>query len=138
MARYAIFQKIISILVIINLVGCASIQPIEAQPDELQNRIRHENLVKVGDNVRIFTEDGKEHGFRVTSVDENEIIGVRLKSNTENEIVEEIVRIPVESIIALETKEVSIGKTVLLGYGILGVWVAIGMLIAASSIAFMP
>ena len=120
------------------MIGCSSIQLIEAQPDELQNRIRHENLVKVGDNVRIITEDEKEHQFRVTSVDESEIIGVQVISNTGDEIVEEIVKIPVESIIALETKEISIGKTVLLGYGILGVWVAIGMLIAASSIAFMP
>ena len=138
MSKYATFQKIISMLVIFNLIGCSSHQSIQAQPDELQDRIRHENLVRVGDKVRIFTEDEKEHQFRVTSIDENEITGVRVKSTDENKIVDEIVKIPVDSIVALETKEFSIGNTVLLGYGILGVWVAIGMLIALSGIAFMP
>ena len=107
MALHTTFWKIISILVIINLIGCTSLQTIEAPPDRLHEQIRRENIVKVGDKVRIITEDQKEHQFVVTAIYEDEIRG-------------EDVTIPIDSIVTLETREFSTGKTVLLGVGITG------------------
>ena len=107
MKQNATFCKIISILVIINLIGCTSLQTIEAPPDKLHEQIRRENLVKVGDKVRIITEDQKEHQFVVSAIYEDEIRG-------------EDVTIPIDSIMTLETREFSTGKTVLLGVGITG------------------
>jgi hypothetical protein len=107
MTRHTRFWKITSILVIINLIGCTSLQTIEAPPDKLHEQIRHEHLVKVGDKVRIITEDQKEHQFVVTAINEDEIRG-------------EDVTIPIDSIVTLETREFSTGKTVLLGVGITG------------------
>jgi hypothetical protein len=107
MKQNATFCKIISILIIINLIGCTSLQTIEAPPYKLHEQIRHENLVKVGDKVRIITEDQKEHQFVVTAINEDEIRG-------------EDVTIPIDSIVTLETREFSTGKTVLLGVGITG------------------
>jgi hypothetical protein len=115
MAKYAVFQKIISILIIINLIGCSSMQPIKAQPDELQDRIRHEDLVKVFDNVKVFTEDGKEHRFRVTSIDSKKIVGIRVTSVDGKEVLGDSVTIPVDSIVGLETEEIHYGKNVLAG-----------------------
>jgi len=107
MKQHNTFLKFISILVIINLIGCTSLQTIEAPSDKLHEQIRRENLVKVGDKVRIITEDQKEHQFVVTAIYEDEIRG-------------EDVTIPIDSIVTLETREFSTGKTVLLGVGITG------------------
>ena len=125
MIKQAGFQKFISILVTVNLIGCTSLQPIEAQPDELQDRIRHEQIVEVGDRVRIFTEDGKEHQFNVTSIDANHING-------------DSVTIPVDSIIALETREISIGKTTLLAGGTIGIAIILFLVIVAPVIFLAP
>jgi hypothetical protein len=121
MIKQAGFQKIISILLITNLIGCTSLQPIEAQPDELQDRIRYEQIVAVGDRVRMVTEDGKQHQFKVTSIDANHISG-------------DDVTIPVDTVIALETREISIGKTTLLAGGITGTMLLIFIAIAPAAI----
>lgn len=122
MTLYTTFFKFISILVIINLIGCTSLQTIEAPPDKLHEQIRRENLVKVGDKVRIITEDQKEHQFVVTAIYENEIRG-------------EDVTIPIDSIVTLETREFSTGKTVLLGVGVTGtvLLIAAALLLAVAA-----
>jgi hypothetical protein len=125
MIKQAGFQKVISILVTVNLIGCTSLQPIEAQPGELQDRIRHEQIVEVGDRVRIFTEDGKEHQFKVTSTDANHING-------------DNVTIPVDSIIGLETREISIGKTTLLAGGTIGIAFIIFLVLIAPIVFLAP
>jgi hypothetical protein len=105
MAQHTTFVKIISVLLIIHLIGCTSLQTIEAPPDKLQEQIRHENLIKVGDRVKIITEDQKEHEFVVTAINEDEIRG-------------EGVNIPIDSVVAVQTREFSTGKTALLAGGI--------------------
>jgi hypothetical protein len=105
MTLHPTFCKIISVLVIINLIGCTSLQTIEAPPDKLHEQIRHESLVKVGDKVRIITDNKKEYQFVVTAINEDEIRG-------------DDVTIPIDSIEALETHQISTGKTALLAGGI--------------------
>jgi hypothetical protein len=111
------FGKLISILVIINLIGCTSLQTIEAPPDKLHEQIRHENLVKVGDKVKIVTEDQKEHEFVVTATNENEIRG-------------EDITIPIDSIVAVQTREFSAGKTALLVGGVTASTILLMVIIA--------
>ena len=122
MTGYTPFFKFISILVIINLIGCTSLQTIEVPPDKLHEQIRRENLVKVGDKVRIITEDQKEHQFVVTAIYEDEIRG-------------KDVTVPIDSIVTLETREFSAGKTVLLGVGITGtvLLIATALLLAVAA-----
>jgi len=122
MTQHTTFFEFMSILVIINLIGCTSLQTIEAPPDKLHEQIRRENLVKVGDKVRIITENQKEHRFVVTAIYEDEIRG-------------EDVIIPIDSISILETREFSTGKTVLLGLGITGtvLLIATALLLAAAA-----
>jgi hypothetical protein len=107
MTQHNMLREIISILLIINLIGCTSLQTIEAPPDKLREQLRNETLVKVGDKVRITTEDQKEHQFVVIAINDDEIRG-------------ENVTIPIDSIVTLEIREFSTGKTVLLGFGITG------------------
>ena len=99
------FGKLISILVIINLIGCTSLQTIEAPTDKLHEQIRHENLIKIGDKVKIVTEDQKEHEFVATAINEDEIRG-------------KDVIVPIDSIVAVQTREFSTGKTALLAGGV--------------------
>jgi hypothetical protein len=119
MTQYTTFLRIISVLLIINLIGCTSLQTIEAPPDKLHEQLKHEHLVKVGDKVRIITEDKKEHQFVVTAITEDEIRG-------------EDVTIPIDSIIALETRKFSTGKTALLAGGITGTMLVIMIIIAVA------
>ena len=111
------FWKLISALLIINLIGCTSLQTIEAPPDKLHEQIRHENLVKVGDKVKIVTEDQKEHEFVVTATNENEIRG-------------EDITIPIDSIVAVQTREFSAGKTALLVGGVTASTILLMVIIA--------
>ena len=139
MLKQTTFKKIISVLMIISLFGCSTFQPIEAQRGDLQDEIKHENILKVSDEVKIFTEDGKKHRFKITSIDENEIVGVRTVWNNENEAVQETVTIPIDSIIGLETAEFSRGKTAILVGGISVFVIALALLtVALSSVAFFP
>ena len=143
MAKYAAFQKIISILIIINLISCSSIQSIKDQPDELQDRIRHEDLVKVFDDVKVFTEDGKEHRLRVTSSGEKEIVGILVTSVDGKEVLGDSVTIPVDSIVGLEVEEIHYGKTALAAGGIaagawVAFWVGVFLILTLSGAAFMP
>jgi hypothetical protein len=122
MTQHSMFSRIIIILVIINFIGCTSLQTIEAPPDKLHEQIRYDDVVKVGDKVRIVTDDQKEHHFVVTAINTGEIRG-------------EDVSIPIDSIVTLEIREFSTGKTVLLGVGITGtvLLIATALLLAAAA-----
>jgi hypothetical protein len=125
MTQHTMFWKITSILVLINLIGCTSLQTIEAPPDKLHEQIRRENIVSVGDKVRIITEDQKEHQFVVSAIYEDEIRG-------------ENVTIPIDSIVTLETRKFSTGKTALLAGGITGTLLIVyGLLLAAAGPFFV-
>jgi hypothetical protein len=144
MSKYTNFQKILSVLVVISFLGCSTHQPIEAQRSELQDKIKHENILKISDEVEIITEDGKKYQFKVTSIDENEIVGVQKIQKTKDgtvegtlittpESIEKTYRIPIDSIVSLEIKKFSKSKTTLL-VGTATVFVIIlGLLIAALS-----
>jgi hypothetical protein len=68
--------KIISILVTNSLIGCTSLQAIEAPPEKLHEQIRHEDIVKAGDMVRIIAEEQKEHLSVVTAINGDQVRGV--------------------------------------------------------------
>jgi hypothetical protein len=101
------------------LSGCTSLKPIELSPEQLQNRIATEDIVKVGEIVKVVTSDGKTREFKVTEIREDHILG-------------KDVDIPIKDIIALETREFSGGKTVaLVGGTTLGTMVIIILILSA-------
>ena len=119
MTEHITFRKIISILLIINLIGCSSLQTIEAPPDKLHEQIRHENILKVGDKVKIITEDQKDYQFVVTAINQDEIRG-------------EDVTIPIDSIAAVQTRVLSTGKTALLAGGMTAGAILVMIIIAVA------
>lgn len=112
MIMQSTFQRIVSILVIMHLIGCTSLKPIETGPDDLQDKIRYENIVSIHDWVRVITEDGKEYRFQVTAIDEKEVRGDDVVNNN-------VVSVPIDSIVALEIQEINTGKnSLLVGTGV--------------------
>lgn len=136
MIQRTTFRKIISILVIISQVGCSNVKPIDAPPEALHERIRQGEIIKVGDAVSIFTQDEKEHRFVVTAIDADEIHGKILKVSSDGAKIshEEVVTIPIDSVVAVQTREMSIGKTALLTGGVFGIMLLIFIATAPAAI----
>ena len=99
-------------LMIFSVVACTTLEPVEVPADELQEQLRNGALVAPGDRVRIVTADEAVHKFRVTeiSVEQDMVLGREHG-------------VPIGEILALETREVSVGRTTLLTGGI-GIGVA--------------
>ena len=124
-------QKIISLVVIIHLIGCTTLHPIDASPDELQYKIRHENIINIHDWVRVITEEGKEYRFQITKINETVIQGDDVVNNT-------VVSVPIDSIAGLETQDINKGRTSLL-FGLpIAAYVILIILLVSSGAAFMP
>lgn len=140
MIRRTLFQKIVTVCVVAGQIGCTTVRPIEATPDALHERIRQGDLIKVGDAVNIFTEDEKEHRFLVTAIDADTIQGEGSppasydprRGTTESQRTK--VTIPIDSIVAVQTREVSVGKTALLAGGITGLMLLIFIVTAPVAI----
>jgi hypothetical protein len=82
-------------------------QQVELPAEELQAQIREGTLIRPGDRVRLVTEDEQEYRFEVTSVDRQWIGG-------------DDIRVPIDEVIAVRTREFSKGKTALLAAGSAG------------------
>lgn len=125
MLKLVAFRRIVVILMSVNLIGCTSLQSIEAQPEDLPGRIRSEHILKVDDEIRISTQDGKEYQLRVTSVDDTSVHG-------------DGITIPIDSITTLETEKISGGKTALLFGGIGSITLLVLLVIIAPVIFLAP
>ncbi len=92
-------------------------KPVTAEPAGLQEQIRSGALIAVGDQVSVFTQDHQEHKLRVTGIDAGYVSSGA-------------VRIPIDSITGLRTREFSAGKTVSVAAGAAGL-AAVGAFLAA-------
>jgi hypothetical protein len=122
MTQRTMFWKITSILVIINLIGCTSLQSIDAPPNKLHEQIRHENIIRAGDKVNIITETQKEVKFVVTAINDDEIHG-------------KDVTVPIDSIVSVQKHEFSSNKTIFTGIGTVMLIVAALPVIAVAALA---
>ena len=125
MNKRSIFKIITSIMVIVHLIGCSTLHPIEASPDELHYKIRHENVVSIHDWVRVITDVKEEYRFQVTAIDNQVIRGDDLVNNTE-------VSVPIDNIVSIETQDFNMGKTtVLVGTSLFAIFLTIIIAFAA-------
>lgn len=100
------------------LIGCTTLRSIDGTPRELQLRIAAGELIKHGDRVIIDTSDGATHDFVIETIRGGFINGGHEA-------------IPLEAIVSIQKRELSVGKTVGLAAGIvfnvaLSVMVAVG------------
>jgi hypothetical protein len=104
--------------------ACTTLQPTEATPEELQRLIVSEGILEVGERVRLVTSDESEHKFRIKAID-----------TKAGFVYGEDESVPIEDIVAVETREVSAGKTALLTGGLVyGVGMIIAIAIAPAAI----
>jgi hypothetical protein len=92
--------RLISLLLVVSLGACSSFKTVELSEQELQSKIRSEQLIKTGDNVKIYTRDGTKRQFTVKYVDDEVVQGSKSS-------------IRIDDIVALETGTFSGGKTAL-------------------------
>ncbi len=102
--------KIVSALLIILMVsGCTSMKPVEMSPDQVQQKIAAGEVLGVGDKVKIATSDDQIHKFKVTEVTDQKVRG-------------DGIEVPIDEIVAVETKKFSLGKTAALTSGTVVLW----------------
>lgn len=105
-------RTLLTVTFALAICGCESFHPVEAPAEQIQRRIVSEGLLAPGDEVRLVTEDGNVHEFRIAAVDVN---GGHLTGKRE--------RVRIEDIATLEKRELSWIKTgILIGGLVLGIF----------------
>ncbi|KUJ83587.1 hypothetical protein AWR36_006950 [Microbulbifer flavimaris] len=110
------YSVVVVFSVLFFLSGCTSLQPVELGSIELQEKIVKEDLVAVGDRIKVVLDSGERKSFKVAEVTPTHIYGADDS-------------VSIDSIAALESREFSGGKTALLvgsAYLICGIMAAIG------------
>lgn len=103
--------------------ACTTLKPTEASPEELQRELLSGTLIQPGDRVRLVTADETVYEFRVTEFDPEQ--GVVIGRDE---------RVAVADVVAVETREVSMGKTTLLVGGVGFSVIAIVLILAAPAL----
>ncbi len=104
---------------LIAATACTSMHPIEMSPAEVQRKIASENVLQPGKRAKIVTSDGQIQKIRVKRVESDSGL-----IETDRE------RIQIADIVAVETRDFSIGKTALLAVGSYSVLALIALAVA--------
>lgn len=87
--------------------ACATLSPTETTPEELRRQLLSGELLKPGERVRLVTTDETVCEFRITEID----LEQGLVTGHDEQV-------PIADVVAVETREVSMGKTALLVGGV--------------------
>lgn len=113
----------VMLMVTLTVTACTSLRTIESTPEALQGRLRSGELLQPGDRVRLVTRDETVHEFRVTKIDLERGFVIGRDD-----------QVPIDEIVALETREVSIGKTALLVGGVGYSLITLMLILAAPAV----
>jgi len=132
MTKQSTSQRIISILVIMHLIGCTTMKPIEPPPHATGTVDSYVGLLKKGDHIVIYPTSGESMSMEVVAVTDEELRG---KTSTDLEVI-----IPIADIVRIERKEFAAGDTTtaVVGGGITAVvlfYIFIGPLLFALAFA---
>jgi hypothetical protein len=94
-------KRFIVLVVVVNLVACTTLRPIDGTTTELQQHISSGEVLRAGDRVLIVTKDSKTHRFTITAITADLIVG---KTDS----------VPVDQVVSVEKREFSRAKTLLL------------------------
>lgn len=103
MTKLSTYQRVISILVIMHLIGCTTVKPIEPPPHTTEKVDTYVERLKKGDHIVIYPTSGEPISMEVVAVTDAELRG---KTSTDMEVT-----IPTEDIARIERKEFSAGDT---------------------------
>jgi hypothetical protein len=98
---------VLFLALMILLTGCTAMQPLADNADSLRIELRSGEAIKPGDKVRVVTRDGLSRLLIVTTLDKNTLVG-----HPEGvERPDAVVSLPIDDIVFMEGKKVSVGKT---------------------------
>jgi hypothetical protein len=105
--RMNILGKSVLLMGALASTACTTLKAQEATPEELQPQLLCGSLLQPGDRVRLVTADETVHEFRVTEIDFDQGLVIGRDE-----------RVAIADVVAVETREVSIGRTALLVGGV--------------------
>ena len=95
------------LMVTFQLAGCTTLQPLADNAETLRNELRTGEAINPGDKVRVVTRDGLSRLLIVTELDQ-----YTLKGHPEGvESEDAVITLPIEDIVFMEGKKISVGKT---------------------------
>lgn len=109
------------LLICLLTAGCSTLKPVEMPPDEVQRQISAGDLIAFGDTVKVATSDGDVTRFRVTGITDALILG-------------DGVEVPIDEVVAVETKAFSVGKTAALAGGTVVLWAVIAAIVLGGTL----
>lgn len=101
-----IIRIVVLLALLCTVAACTTLKPIEMSPEVLQQKIVSDNILQSGKRAKVVTSDGRIQKIRVKRVDAE--AGV---VETDKEDVQ------IDDIVAIETRDFSMGKTALLAAG---------------------
>ena len=99
-------QSIFLLALVVTLTGCTTLNPVEMPPEDVQQMIVSGDILQPGTQAKIVTQDGRIRTINVERIDRE--LGI---IETDEEPLE------IAEIVAVETRDFSVGKTALLAVG---------------------
>lgn len=99
-------RSILFLTSLLAVSACTTMNPVEMSPEDVQQKIVSENILQPGKRAKIVTQDGKIRSIKVKRVDK-ELNLIEADKETIN----------IADIVAVETRDFSIGKTAMLAAG---------------------
>lgn len=97
------YRSVLILALLLATTACTTLVPIEMEPEVLQQKIASENVLQPGKRAKIVTTDGKIHKVRIRNV------------NADSGTIEtDAEPVQIADIVAVETRDFSMGKTALL------------------------
>ena len=104
--------------------GCTSLQTTPLAPEVLRSEIRSGSLVTSGQDVWLVTDEGREHAFKVSTVDDEYVRGELLGG--------EAVEVAVDDVVAMRTVEKQPVQSFFAGLGL--VYLALSVILMADGV----
>lgn len=114
-----ILKALLAVNLLCALAACSTMNPVEMSPEEVQMKITSDDILPPGKRTKIVTSDGKIWNVRVARIDAD---AGAIETDSGN--------IRIAQIVAVETRDLSIGKTALLAAGSYAVLGLIAMAVA--------
>jgi hypothetical protein len=92
-----------ALLLSLLMIGCSSMQRVDATPEDLQAQLRAGKVLQQGHDVTIVTRDGKEVRLRFQRIENDAIVG-RTQLGEEGSV-------RVADVTGLTTERLSVGRT---------------------------
>jgi hypothetical protein len=116
-SRFVFFAKTVVFSAVFMIIcACSTVKTSSLPPDQLRHQIASGELIQKGDQVTIYSFDGKKHDLKIIAVIDdsvwgNENVVKEVEAIDENAVVQnqvlekQIIKIPIVDIVSIESRE---------------------------------